>query len=77
MFARCTHTGCHTCYRLGSGLLNNVPAAFVDTTCQSAGWNVNPEDAAAFAAAQQMQAAEAAREAQRAPANEQPNLHQD
>lgn len=38
---------------------------------------MNPEDAAAFAAAQQMQAAEAAREAQRAPANEQPNLHQD
>lgn len=28
-----------------------------------AGWNMNPEDAAAFAAAQQMAAAEAAREA--------------
>jgi hypothetical protein len=30
---------------------------------QCAGWNMNPEDAAAFAAAQQMAAAEAAREA--------------
>lgn len=40
------------------------------------GWNMNAEDAAAFAAAQQMQAAEAAREAQRAGGG-QPNLHQD
>ena len=42
----------------------------------SAGWNMNAEDAAAFAAAQQMQAAEAAREAQRA-GGAQPNAHQD
>ncbi|KAL0023201.1 hypothetical protein WJX79_001368 [Trebouxia sp. C0005] len=40
------------------------------------GWNMNAEDAAAFAAAQQMQAAEAAREAQRAGGG-QPNAHQD
>lgn len=40
------------------------------------GWNMNAEDAAAFAAAQQMQAAEAAREAQRAGGGQQ-NLHQD
>lgn len=41
------------------------------------GWNMNADDAAAFAAAQQMQAAEAAREAQRQRAHDQPNLHQD
>ena len=41
-----------------------------------AGWNMNAEDAAAFAAAQQMQAAEAAREAQRAGGG-QPNAHQE
>ncbi len=44
--------------------------------CFCAGWNMNAEDAAAFAAAQQMQAAEAAREAQRGGGG-QPNLHQD
>ena len=41
-----------------------------------AGWNMNAEDAAAFAAAQQMQAAEAARDAQRAGGG-QPNAHQE
>lgn len=46
------------------------------TVSMSAGWNMNAEDAAAFAAAQQMQAAEAAREAQRAGGG-QPNAHQD
>ena len=42
------------------------------------GWNMNAEDAAAFAAAQQMQAAEAARDQQRAAGpGAQNNLHQD
>lgn len=41
------------------------------------GWNMNADDAAAFAAAQQMQAAEAALEAQQQRGNDQPNLHQD
>ena len=49
---------------------------YVSTVSMSAGWNMNAEDAAAFAAAQQMQAAEAAREAQRAGGG-QPNAHQD
>ena len=43
-----------------SCLVHNIPTTFV---CPHAGWNMNPEDAAAFAAAQQMAAAEAAREA--------------
>ncbi|KAL3137454.1 hypothetical protein ABBQ38_004745 [Trebouxia sp. C0009 RCD-2024] len=41
------------------------------------GWNMNAEDAAAFAAAQQMQAAEAARDQRAAGAGGQNNLHQD
>ena len=43
-------------------------SSFLSCAMLSAGWNVNPEDAAAFAAAQQVVAAEqarAAREAQR------------
>ena len=38
---------------------------------------MNAEDAAAFAAAQQMQAAEAAQQAERAAGNQHPNVHQD
>lgn len=49
---------------------------YLSTVSMSAGWNMNAEDAAAFAAAQQMQAAEAAREAQRAGGGL-PNAHQD
>jgi hypothetical protein len=53
------------CCQFNRGLLyyawlHDSPLTFL-FTC--AGWNMNPEDAAAFAAAQQMAAAEAAREA--------------
>ncbi len=60
----------HRCIIVSSSI---VSSSFVS---MSAGWNMNAEDAAAFAAAQQMQAAEAAREAQRAGGG-QPNAHQD
>lgn len=56
--------------------INRRTRSMHTSTCMGAGWNMNAEDAAAFAAAQQMQAAEAAREAQGGGAG-QPNLHQD
>ena len=49
----------------------------LDRVLLHAGWNMNAEDAAAFAAAQQMQAAEAARDQRAAGAGGQNNFHQD
>lgn len=62
------------CRQLGGaalprGSLTAWPGSFTSTqegeARLTAGWNLNPEDAAAFAAAQQMAAAEAARDAAR------------